>query len=82
VCLGACGSGDIRTTGQIMTTTPAVCIGRAEAQGVCVPGEDAEGHDVGECVTFTFVGDVGTATSIRDIETADAAEYPEDCPAP
>ena len=80
--LMACGgpAGGTTTTGLIMTVTPSLCIAKAEASGVCVPGEDPEGFAVGDCVTFTYDGSPGDATDIRDIVAADAADHPDDCP--
>jgi len=73
----ACGA--TTTTGTISSVTPSLCIAKAQAGGVCVPGANAEGHAVGECVTFTYDGDAGSATNIRDIRAAKAADHPGDC---
>ena len=79
--LAACGGdGATTTTGMVLSVTPSLCIGKAEASGVCVTGEDPEGISVGDCVTFTYDGTPGAATNIRDIEAADAADHPDDCP--
>jgi hypothetical protein len=77
-----CGGDSTTTAGLIMSITPSLCIARAEAGGVCVPGDDAEGHTVGECVTFTYDGTPGDASAIRDIQSVDAADHPDDCPEP
>jgi NADPH:quinone reductase-like Zn-dependent oxidoreductase len=75
------GSADGTTaSGLIMSVAPSLCIGAAEASGVCVPGEDAEGFAVGDCVTFTYDGTPGDAANIRNLEAADAADHPDDCP--
>jgi hypothetical protein len=78
--LGASACGDeTRAAGVIFSVSPALCIQRAAAQGVCVPGADADGHGVGECVTFTYTGDAGDPTTIRDLRSADPEAHPDDC---
>jgi hypothetical protein len=79
--VAACGAPSGTTaTGVISTVDPSLCIARAQAQGVCVPGADPEGHSVGDCVTFTYTGEPGAASAIRDIRSADPAAHPDDCP--
>lgn len=78
--IAACGSSSTTTsTGVILYTTPALCIGRAEAMGVCMPGGDAGGHRVGDCVTFTYDGTVGKPSSLRVSGWADPAHHTADC---
>jgi hypothetical protein len=74
-----CACGGTTTTGTISSVTPSLCIAKAAAGGVCVPGANAASHAVGECVTFTYAGDAGSATNIRDIRPAKAADHPGDC---
>jgi hypothetical protein len=79
--LAGCGGASGTTaTGVISTVHPALCIARDEAEGVCVPGADPEGLAVGDCVTFTYTGQSGAPTAIRDIRIADPAAHPDDCP--
>lgn len=49
------------------------------ARGVCTPHGDAAGHDLEECVTFTYVGKEGSPRRLRLVGPADAAEHPADC---
>jgi hypothetical protein len=75
-----CAAGGTTATGVIMSIIPSLCIAKPEAAGVCVPGENAEGFAVGDCVTFTYDGSPGDASTIRDLEPADSADHQDDCP--
>jgi hypothetical protein len=79
--LAACGGGATSAVGVITQTSPALCIGRAAAAGVCLRGGDRGGRAVGDCVSFRYTGTVGLPKSLRVTGPAKASDHRSDCPA-
>ena len=76
-----CSASATTTTGVVRYTSPALCIGKDRAMGLCLRGGDARGHHVGDCVTIRYTGTVDAPKSLLIVGPADPRKHPGDCPA-
>ena len=76
-----CAASATTTTGVVRYTSPALCIGKDRAMGLCLRGGDARGHHVGDCVTIRYTGTVDAPKSLLIVGPADPGKHPGDCPA-
>lgn len=79
--LSGCGvSAPTTTTGVVRYTSPALCIGKDRAAGLCLRGGEARGHRVGDCVTIRYTGSLDAPKSLLIVGAADPSKHPGDCP--